>query len=175
MALLIYSPGKHEIALRIAKELSTWKADTIQLEAQPPASRPALIMPLLDEELIAAWEESSLGEWAMEATEDEEVRLIPVLIEDCGWNESLFFGLPLLPHARVPVQSPRFWDESEALTQLRTDLEKEYLPPEAIKKGGFKRAALRLMWYSVPVRWKWTIAILFAVLALILTVLIQNT
>jgi hypothetical protein len=167
MALIIHSPQKGAIALRIAEALSAWEAETLAIDAPPPLQRPRLIMPLLDEVLINTWEESHLGEWAMEAMEDEDIRLIPVLAEDCEWNESLFFGLPLLPHSRLPVTNPQLWSEAQAIAQIKTDLQKEFSPPPKMKKGGFKRAALRLMWHSIPARWKWTLGIVLAGLVLL--------
>jgi hypothetical protein len=162
MALIIHSASNEAIALRLAEALSAWDISAMPPQGEAPAERPSLIMPLLDDKLLEHWEAAPLGEWAMEALEDEEVRLLPVLIEDCDWNESLFFGLPLLPHARVPIQNPRFWTEEQALQQVLTDLQKEFLPPEVTRKGGFKRAAFRLVWHTIPIQWKWIAGIILA-------------
>ncbi|MEZ4684556.1 MAG: hypothetical protein R3B47_00360 [Bacteroidia bacterium] len=159
MILLIHSSGQAAFATGFANKLKPAEVFVCSLEENIPAGTFQLIIPLLDEGLLRDWEESPLGEWAMEAMEDPSIRMIPLLLEDCDWNESLFFGLPIIPHVRVPVLNQRFWTEEDALEQVASDLEKEVLPPAKQQKGGFKRAALRLLWHSTPTRYKWALGL----------------
>ncbi|MFK7970703.1 MAG: hypothetical protein AB8F95_10060 [Bacteroidia bacterium] len=158
-ALIIHTPEQESLARHIAQQLPAWQAKAIAIDAPLPATVPTLLMPLLSEQLLADWEDSKLGEWAMESLDDSRVRLIPILGSECEWEDSIFFGLPLLPQARVPVDNPRFWNQEKALTQLKEDLNQLLAPPAPIKKGGFKRAALRFAWKNMPGQWKWIVRI----------------
>lgn len=151
-AFIIFTADQQALAERIA---ASFDADMIALDSKAPKSPAPLLMPLLSEAMLDAWEGSTIGEWAMECMDQPNVKLLPILAEECEWQDSLFFGLPLLPHARVPLDNPRFWTMEKALTQLEEDVQSELTPTAPIQKGGFKRAALKLIWRTMPTKWKW--------------------
>ena len=60
-ALIIFTPDQQALAERMARSLD---AQALALDEKPPSDAAPLLMPLLSEAMLEAWEGSSLGEWA---------------------------------------------------------------------------------------------------------------
>lgn len=155
--LILYTPDSADIAHACAKHIAGAHMHLLE-EAVPKGVFPTIV-PLLSPELLTQWENTEIGEWAMDQLADPDIRLVPVIAHDCMWEESLFMGLQVLPFSKVPLTNSGVWTLEDAMTHIQSDLQSLNLPPTPPQKGGFKRAAAGLMWRLLPRSVQWAIRI----------------
>jgi len=117
-----------------------------------------------------------LDEILAKSTEDDFF-LIPVLWQDCNWEESMYSGLPFFPEDKVPIHSLGDVAQQSSLAELQKKLQQldarlqfkrenpkafarqEQKAAKKAQKGSFWMSAMKLSWRILPARSKWAIRI----------------
>lgn len=134
-------------------------------------------------------ENSELLDELLSRTMEDHFHLLPLIAEDCEWEDSPYAGLPVLPFERIALFNETAWGGVEKalaalaqqlaaqldLQQLQLADPKAYAQRKAApvaKRGAFTRHLLRLFWRNMPKRLKWGIISGLGILLLLLIYLI---
>jgi hypothetical protein len=178
--LIVHSPAQAEAAAVLAADcsaLGTVRQWSLPGESTGEAAGFDLALLLLDPDFLSPAIEADerLDSLLARSTEDDFM-LLPVVWEDCAWEESIYAGLKVLPQDKVPLLGYRKAEGREAarkrlLEEIQQLLEREHFrrnEPEAfaraeakaLKKGpGFYRTAGKLAWAVLPAGAKWGVRI----------------